>query len=168
MEVSGKAAKNLGHFYVPAQGSISAKISGDILHATLASGLEKQDYYIRIQNIDSIEISEAPIYALLGLGGSILLSSLGAFSSDATIGVLMLVVGVVIIVHALMKKRRLMVIYSLRGIVPMYMDKAPTEYQQFAKRIMTVARQLNAPQSVQQRPNNPTKRSQQSSLRSAM
>ena len=98
-----------------------------------------------MQNIDSIEITEAPIYALLSLGVSIVLASLGAFSSDVFLGFICLAVGLVIVVWAIQKKRRLLVIYSLRSVVPIYMNKPPEEYQQFTKQVMAIAHRLNTP-----------------------
>ena len=168
VEVSGKAAKSIGQFFVPSNGTIKSQISGDILHTTVTSGLEKQELFMRIQNIDSIEVTEAPIYVLLGLGSSILLSSLGAFSEDAALGLILLVVGLVIVVWAIKKKRRLMVIHSLRGVVPIYMEESPEKYQQFAKRIMLTARQLNTHnyQQAQQRQTR-TDRSDPKKVRSA-
>ncbi len=153
--ISGKAAHTFGNVFVPSNETVTAQISGDILQATVTSGWERKDLFIRIQNIDSIEISEAPIYALLSLGGSIILSGLGAFSSDAFLGLLLLSVGLTIAIWAIKKKRRLLVIHSLRSVMPIYMDKAPEEYQLFAKQLMTLARRLNTPPHPVQRPEQP-------------
>ncbi|MEO1792226.1 MAG: hypothetical protein AAFR25_08385, partial [Cyanobacteria bacterium J06629_19] len=154
-EVAGKAAKSLGQFYVPSNGSITAKISGDILHTTLTSGMEKKELFMRIQNIDNIEVAESPIYALMGLGISIVLSGLGALAKNTTMGLFLLTLGIGLIVWSIVKKRRLMVVHSLRGVVPMYMNTSPEAYQQFAKKLMGMARQLNAPAQpqMQQRQN---------------
>lgn len=117
---------------------------GDVLQTTTISGFEKKELSIRIQNIDSIEMTEAPIYALLSLGVFIALTGLGAFFADGFFGFLCLVVGIVIVVWAIQKKRRLLVIYSLRSVVPIYMNKSPEEYQQFTRQVMAIARHLNA------------------------
>ena len=150
--ISGKEARTFGNIFVPSNGTVTAKISGDILQATVTSGWEKKELFIRIQNIDSIEISEAPIYALLSLGISILLSSFGAFASDASLGFILLVIGLTIAIWAIQKKRRLLVIHSLRSVMPIYMDKSPEEYQLFANQVMVLARRLNAPPSPMQSP----------------
>ena len=150
--ISGKAARTFGNVFVPSNGTVTAQISGDILQATVTSGWEKKELFIRIQNIDSIEITEAPIYALLSLGGSILLSSFGAFTSDELLGFMLLAVGLTIVMWAIQNKRRLLVIHSLRGVMPMYMDKSPEEYQLFANQVIALARRLNAPPQPMQRP----------------
>ena len=150
--ISGKAARTFGNVFVPSNGTVTAQISGDILQATVTSGWEKKDLFMRIQNIDCVETSEAPIYALLSLGVSILFASLGAFSSDEFLGGLLLVVGIVIVVWAIRKKRRLLVIHGAQSVMPMYMDKSPEEYQRFAKQVLALARRLNAPASSGQRP----------------
>lgn len=150
--ISGKEARTFGNVFVPSNGTVTAQISGDILQATVTSGWEKKELFIRIQNIDSIEIAEAPVYALLSLGVSILLSSLGAFASDMFLGVMCLAVGLAIVVWAIKKKRRLLVIHSLRSVMPMYMDKSPEEYQLFAQQVMTLARRLNTPPNPIQQP----------------
>lgn len=153
--ISGTAARAFGNVFVPTSGTATAQIMGDVLQTTVKSGLEKKELFIRIQNIDSIEITEAPIYALLSLGISIVLASLGAFSSDAFWGFICLAVGLVIVVWAIQKKRRLLIIYSLRSVVPIYMNRPPEEYQQFTTQVMAIARRLNAspPQIPQTRQN---------------
>ena len=91
----------------------------------------------------------------MGLGISIVLSGLGALAKNTTMGLFLLTLGIGLIVWSIVKKGRLMVVHSLRGVVPMYMKTLQEVYQQFAKKLMGMARQLNAPAQpqMQQRQN---------------
>jgi len=143
--ITGTAAQSFGNIFVPSNGTITAQIMGDVLQATVTNGFERKELSIRIQNVDSIEITEAPIYALLSLGGSMALTGLGVIFADAFLGLLCLVSGIAIVIWAIQKKRRLLVvIYSLRSVVPIYMNKSSEEYQQFARQVIAIARHLNA------------------------
>ena len=143
VEITGSPAKVWGNVLIPARGTISLKISGDILQGTVRTGLEKKDSWTRIQRIDSVEISEAPIYPLLALGGSISFIFLRALFDASAFGLLMLLIGIGLIVFALMNKRRCLVIMSDRNTVAIFMNKPPETYQQFAINLLLIARQLN-------------------------
>lgn len=59
-----------------------ARVWGNVLQATHTTTLEKKESWTRIQNIDSIEIMEAPIYPLLEEGGFLCLFGLrGLFAA---------------------------------------------------------------------------------------
>jgi len=155
-EITGTAAQAFGNIFIPSSGTITARIMGDILQTTLTSGFERKEVLIRIQNIDSIETTEAPIYAQLSLGVSMTLLGLGVIFANVFLGFLCLVVGIVTVVWAIQKKRRLLVIYSLRSAVPIYMNKPSEEYQQFTRQVMAIARHLNNPPMQQPRQNGQT------------
>ena len=84
-EITGAPAQVWGNVLVPARGTIIVKVTGDTLVGTTKTGLEKRETQIRIQNIDSVETLEAPIYALLGFGVFLAFSALGAFSNSLKI-----------------------------------------------------------------------------------
>ena len=149
-EISGRPGKVWGNVFVPSSGTVSVRIMGDTLQSTLKSGVEKTDSWVRIQNIDSAEIVEAPEYILLGLGVFLVLSSLGLLVSAFIIGLMFLAGGIACIVYAFINKRRLLVIYSLRYTIPVFMTKPSGSYQQFAEHVMAIARHLNAPPSMTQ------------------
>ena len=149
-EISGRPGKVWGNVFVPSSGTVSVRIMGDTLHTTLKSGVEKTDSWVRIQNVDSAEIVEAPEYILLGLGVFLVLSSLGLLVSAFIIGLMFLAGGIACIVYAFTNKRRLLVIYSLRYTIPVFMTKPSGSYQQFAEHVMAIARHLNAPPSMPQ------------------
>jgi hypothetical protein len=148
-EISGKPGKVWGNVLVPAGGSVIVKITGDTLQTTVKSGVEKTDSWVRIQNIDSVEVVEAPEYTLLAIGIVLVLSALGTFSGSAIFGFILLIAGIACIVYSFIKKRRLLVIYSLRYTIPIFMNKSATTYQQFAEHVMAIARHLNAPPAMQ-------------------
>ena len=149
-EISGRPGKVWGNVFVPSSGTVSVRIMGDTLHATLKSGVEKTDSWVRIQNVDSAEIVEAPEYLLLVFGVFLVLFSLGLLASVGLLGLMFLVLGIVCIVSAFINKRRLLVIYSLRYTIAVFMTKPPGSYQQFAEHVMAIARHLNAPPSMTQ------------------
>lgn len=142
-EVTGKPGKVWGNVFVPAQGVIIVKIVGDVLQASVKSGMEKSDSWIRIQNIDSVEIAETPEYALLVLGIFVALTGLGIAPSSGLLGILILLVGVIVIVYSFINKRRLLSIYSLRQTIPVFITHKPSSYQQFAENVLEIAHQLN-------------------------
>lgn len=145
VEVVGKPGKAWGNVIVPESGSISLQILGDTIQAITKSGFEKRTSWTRIQNVDSVEIAEAPNYLLLALGTPIALMGLGLLERVFLFGLLFLAIGVILIVFAFREKRRLLVIHSLRYTIPVFMTKPPESYQQFAATVMTLARQLNNP-----------------------
>ena len=149
-EISGRPGKVWGNVFVPSSGTVSVRIMGDILQATVKSGVEKTDSWVRIQNVDSAEMVEAPEYILLGLGVFLVLSSLGLLGSAVLLGLMFLAGGIACIVYAFTNKRRLLVIHSLRYTIPVFMTKPPSSYQQFAEHVMAIARHLNAPPSMTQ------------------
>ena len=149
-EITGRPGKVFGNVFVPSSGSITVKIVGDTLQTTLRSGMEQTNSWVRIQNVDSVEIVESPEYLLLALGISLTLAGLGALAGSLLLGLLFLAGGIACIVYAFINKRRLLAIYSLRYTVPVFMTKPSPTYQQFAEHVMAIARHLNTPPSVPQ------------------
>lgn len=145
IEITGVPAQLWGNVLVPSRGTMSVKITGDTLQGTVKTGLEKKEYWIRIQNIDSIEILESPIYALLGIGGFLIFSGLGALNPSFVLGLILILGGAAIIAYAISNKRRYLAIYSYRNTIVIFMNKSPEIYQQFAMNVLAFARKLNAP-----------------------
>lgn len=143
IEITGSPAQVWGNVLIPARGSMHVKITGDTLQGTVKTGLEKREYWIRIQNIDSVEIQEAPIYALLGFGGFLGFSALGAFSNSSVLGLILLVAAVALIVYAITNKRRYLAIHSYRNSLVIFMNKPSEVYQQFAMNLLALSRKLN-------------------------
>ena len=143
VEIKGTPAQVWGNMLIPARGRITVQITGDTLLGKVKTGLEKKESWIRIQNIDSVEILEAPIYALLGLGGFLVLSGLGTLASSFEFGLILILGGIAIIHFALNNKRRCLVIYSHRNTIAVFMNKSPETYQQFSMNVLAIARQLN-------------------------
>ncbi|WP_322706520.1 hypothetical protein [Nostoc sp. DedQUE04] len=147
-EITGAPAQVWGNVLVPAKGTITVKVTGDTLQGTAKTGLEKKESWIRIQNIDSVEILESPIYALLVIGGFLAFSALGAFNQSFILGSILLVAGVGIILYAINNKRRYLAIYSHRNAVVIFMSKSPEIYQQFAMNVLALSRKLNTPMNT--------------------
>jgi len=142
-EITGKPGNLIGKMIVPASGSITVRIVGDMLQATTKGTLEKRDSWTRIQNIDCAEIVESPIWQLLGIGIPLLLAGLPSVEySD--FGGLLLLAGIGCIAAFFLVKRRYLAIYSSRNTIPVFIQKPSETYQQFAMAVMTIARQLNA------------------------
>lgn len=150
VEIVGKPGKAWGDVIIPASGTITLQIVGDLVQATMKNGFEKSTSWTRIQNIDSVEITEAPNYLLLAIGVFLVLTGLGIANGSAIFGLVVLAIAAIFIFFAFREKRRLLVIHSLRHTVPVFMVKPPELYQQFAANIMAIARQLNAPAPVSQ------------------
>ncbi|MCW5312332.1 hypothetical protein GTQ43_00225 [Nostoc sp. KVJ3] len=148
MEITGAPGQVWGYSLIPARGTISVKITGDTLVGTTKTGLEKKETWIRIQNIDSVETLEAPIYALFGFGLFLSFSALGAFSNSSLLGLILVVIAVALIVYAITNKRRYLAIYSHRNTMIVFMNKSPEIYQQFAMNVLALSRKLNAPGSI--------------------
>lgn len=147
-EITGTPAQVWGNVLVPAKGTITVKVTGDTLVGTTKTGLEKRETWIRIQNIDSAETLEAPIYALLGFGVFLAFSALGAFSNSSGLGLILLVAAVALIVYAITNKRRYLAIYSHRNTIVVFMKKSPEIYQQFAMNVLALSRKLNTPMNT--------------------
>ena len=145
IEITGAPAQTWGNVLIPSAGTITVKISGDTLQATVKTGLEKKESWTRIQNIDSIEILEAPIYALLIFGGFLILLGLGILASSFIFGSLFIIGGAAIIVLTIKHKRRYLAFYSYRHTLAIFMIKSPDNYQQFAMNVLALARHLNTP-----------------------
>lgn len=148
MEITGAPAQVWGNVLVPAKGTITVKVTGDTLVGTAKTGLEKKETWIRIQNIDSVEILEAPIYALLSFGVFLIFSALGAFRNSFVLGLILLIAGVALIVYAITNKRRYLAIYSHRNAIVVFMNKSSEVYQQFAMNVLALSRKLNAPMNT--------------------
>lgn len=147
-EIIGNPAQVWGNVLVPAQGKITVKITGDTLQGTTKTGLEKKESWIRIQNIDSIEILESPIYALFSLGFFLIFifSGLSLVSESFLIlGLIFILVGAALIVFAIRYKRRYLAIYSHRNAIVVFMNKHSEASQEFAVNVLAIARKLNSP-----------------------
>jgi len=147
-EITGTAAQFWGNALIPSQGTINIKITGDALVGTLKTGLESKQSWTRIQNIDSIEILEAPFYALLFIGSFLALFGFSLLSSGSTFSVLAFLIGCALVIFAIKKKRRYLVIYSHRYTIPLFMNKHSDAYQEFTMNVLMIARKLNAPAST--------------------
>lgn len=145
IEVTGAAAQVWGNVLIPGKGKMSLKIMGDILYCTHKSGLEKKDSWTRIQNIDCVEIMEAPVYLLLGIGAFLCFSGLGGIFGFDIFRLILFIAGVLLIIYALLNKRRYLAIMSNRNTIAIFMTKSPEFYQQFSMNLLMIARQLNAP-----------------------
>lgn len=154
-EITGTAAQFWGNALIPSRGTITVKITGDTLQGTLKTGLEKKESWTRIQNIDSIEILEAPFYALLSIGIFLIFPGLTSLINNSALGVLLLLLGCIIAAFALLKKRRYLVIYSHRYTIPVFISKRPEAYQQFATNVLAIARNLNSSVSTQSQTQTP-------------
>ncbi len=145
-EISGKPAQVWGNFYLPASGKIAVKIAGDSLQATISGGLETREAHIRIANLDSYEIVESPLYSLLSIGVFFVLLGLASLTSNFIFAVILLGLGGAGVVFAFILRNKLLVFYSLRYTLPLYMQKsmnrgADSTYRQFASQVLAVARQ---------------------------
>ncbi len=144
-EVTGRVGKVIGNILVPAKGIITVRIVGDTLQISTKSGLEKSESWIRIQNIDSIQITEAPEYTLLGVGIFLALGGLIKLLLDVFLGFMLLAIGGACIAYAFINKRRLLAIYSIRQTIAIFMNHSLDSYQQFAKNLLEATRQFTAP-----------------------
>ena len=148
IEITGAPGKAWGNVLVPTKGTITVKIIGDTLHGTVKTGLEKKESWIRIQNIDSIEILEAPIYVLLAIGGFLVLSGLNLLDKSFMFALVLILGGATVIAFAINNKRRCLAIYSHRNTIAVFMNNSPNNYQQFSMNVLAIARQLNTPVNV--------------------
>jgi hypothetical protein len=105
-EITGKPAQVWGNALIPVKGQMTIKVTSDTLQATVRTYLEKKDTWIRIQNIDSVETQEAPIYALLVFGGSCIFFALGLLVRSFLFGLIIIGIGVGLIIYAIIKKNR--------------------------------------------------------------
>jgi hypothetical protein len=151
-EITGKPAQVWGNILIPAKGQMTVKVTGDTLQGTVKTYLEKKDTWIRIQNIDSVETQEAPIYALLGLGGSYIFFALGLLAHSFLGGLIIIGLGAVLIIYAIINKNRYLAIHSHRNSIVIFMNKSPEVYQQFAMGVLALSRKLNTPSSMQTKP----------------
>jgi hypothetical protein len=145
VEITGTPAQVWGNVLIPAGGSMHIKITGDTLQGTVKTGLEKREAWIRIQNIDSVEIQEAPIYALLALGVCLVLPALFALSESSIVAAIVAMPGAAILYYAIKYKRRYLAIHSYRNSLVIFMNKPPEVYQQFAMNVLALSRKLNMP-----------------------
>ncbi|MBD2057813.1 hypothetical protein H6F88_17605 [Oculatella sp. FACHB-28] len=142
-EITGKPGNLIGKMIVPASGSITVRIVGDMLQATTKGSLEKRESWTRIQNIDCAEIVESPIWQLLAIGIPLLLAGLPSVQYSS-FGGLLLLAGIGCIAAFFLVKRRYLAIYSSRNTIPVFIQKPSKAYHQFAMTVMAIARQLNA------------------------
>ncbi|NJM23299.1 MAG: hypothetical protein HC907_33985 [Richelia sp. SM1_7_0] len=120
------------------------KIAGDVLQSTHKTWLEKRESWTRIQNIDSVEIMEAPIYPLLAIGSFLSFLGLRGLFDVNIFLLFLLFLGISLILFAILKKRRYLAVMSHRNTIAVFMNKPPEVYQQFAMNLMLISRQLNA------------------------
>ncbi|BAY41321.1 hypothetical protein NIES2111_57170 (plasmid) [Nostoc sp. NIES-2111] len=151
-EITGKPAQVWGNILIPGKGQMTVKVTSDTLQGTFKTYLEKKDTWIRIQNIDSVEIQEAPIYALLGLGGACIFFALGLVAHSFLGGLIIIALGVALILYAITNKNRYLAIHSHRNSIIIFMTKPPEVYQQFATGVLALSRKLNTPSSIQTKP----------------
>lgn len=85
----------------------------------------------------------------LVLGSFMCFMFLVALFNSPSFGSLMLLIGIGLIIFALMKKRRCLIIMSDRNTIAVFMSKPPEIYQQFAINLLLIARQLNTPANLQ-------------------
>ena len=145
VEITGGAAQVWGNTLIPSRGTITVRINGDTLQATVKNGLAKKESWMRIQNIDSIETLEEPLYALLIFGVTLAFFGLLGLGSAPMLGLILLSIGVLIVVYSLKNRLRYLAIYSHRNAIAVYMSKSPESYQQFAANVLALSRQLNSP-----------------------
>ena len=149
VEITGNPAYFWGNTLIPSGGTITLKITGDTLQAIIKTGLEKKESWTLIQNIDSIEIIEAPLHILLAIGVIFAsTASLIILVNSITLGVFFFLLGLVLIILSLINKRRYLVIYSHRYTIPVFINKSPEVYQQFVMNVLAIARKLNSPVST--------------------
>jgi hypothetical protein len=90
-EITGKPGSVWGSLPIPMSGKIIVKITGDTLQATLSNGLAQTVTRLRTQNLDTVEIMEAPNYFFLSLGGLLaligILGCLSAMAGDSNFGI---------------------------------------------------------------------------------
>lgn len=159
-EITGKPGQVWGNVIVPSTGTITIKVVGDTLQASVQSGLETKNSWTRIQNVDCIDLTEVPNYAILIFGSLLALIGLGGFISSSANGsspflaFVFLVGGIACVVLAIRKKRRLLAIHSLRNTIPVFMTKPTDTYQHFAMNVIAIARQLNTLAIPQPKPIN--------------
>ncbi|MEC4816460.1 MAG: hypothetical protein SAK29_24810 [Scytonema sp. PMC 1069.18] len=142
LEVTGFPAQVWGNILVPTQGTMSIEVNGDTLYGIAKTGSAKKESWTRIQNIDSIEIHQSPIYALIGLGIFLVFLGLGLLTSFL-IGVVFLLGGTAILFYALHNKRRYLAIYSQRTTIVIFMNESSEVYQKFAVNVLNLAQTLN-------------------------
>lgn len=112
--------------------------------------MSTQTTWTRIQTINSIEISHSPVIALIGLGIFIVLTGLTTLSGSISLGLIILIIGIVITVYAWTHKRRLLVVYATSSTIPIFMNKPTEIYENFAMSTLAISRQLNRlPQPAQ-------------------
>lgn len=150
-EITGRPAKlvnnGFGSFVFPASGVVTLKISGDLLLATSKGLFDKRESWTRLQNIDSVELVESPLWEVLMLGVPLLLLALSMIATGGlnSLGLFLLIMGIACIVLFLQYRRRYLGIYSHRNMIPVFLTKPPEMYQQFAVNVMAIARHLNTP-----------------------
>lgn len=150
-DIQGIAAEAWGNVFIPgSNGTITLSVKGDVLEARVKKGMSTQTTWTRIQTINSIEISHSPVIALIGLGIFIVLTGLTTLSGSISLGLIILIIGIVITVYAWTHKRRLLVVYATSSTIPIFMNKPTEIYENFAMSTLAISRQLNRlPQPAQ-------------------
>ncbi|MDX2228930.1 MAG: hypothetical protein NW220_04805 [Leptolyngbyaceae cyanobacterium bins.349] len=146
-EITGRPASLMGRgmsqFILPGSGTITLKIVGDVLHTTVESQLNKRETWTRIQNIDSIEIVQAPIWGLLTLGLGLVVLGVPLLRQVGILGTIFTVLGIGAIAAFCCFKHRYLCIHSQRTTLPVGLTKPAEIYQQFSMNVLLLARQLN-------------------------
>lgn len=152
-EIQGIAAQTWGGVFVPVSGSTTTvSIKGDVLESRVKLGMSTQTIWTRIQTVNSVEVDHSPSWALISLGIFIILTGLGTLFGSASLGIIILLVGLVITVYAWLNKRRLLVIYAASSTIPVFMNKPTEVYEKFALQVLAMSRQLNRLPQPSQRP----------------
>ncbi len=129
-EISGKPAQVFGGSVIPAGGTTTMRIVGDLLETSskLAYGLEQKVTYIRLENIDSVVVVAGRVWWLLYLG-------------IATIW--MLGLGLIGIIAFFMVKQYWIAVFSGSTAVAL-VYKRTENVDQFTKTLLERARQLGS------------------------
>lgn len=129
VEIIGKPGQVWGTMVIPAGGKTTMRINGDILQTStrVNYGLENKEVLTRIQNIDSIEVTEGLIWWLLIIG-LITLSFL---------------IGVVFIVLFFVIKQKWLVIHTSSAALILFHNNTQ-QARDFRDKLMIISRQLNS------------------------
>lgn len=129
-EISGKPGQVWGSVVIPAGGKTVMRINGDLLQTStrMNYGLENKDVMTRIQNIDSVEVTEGCIWWLLAIG----IPALAFYF-----------IGIIPIVLFFVIKQKWLVVYTGSANLILF-HKNTQQAREFRDKLMLLARQLNS------------------------
>lgn len=140
-ELKGKPGQNwLGPVVVPARGSMVLKINSTILEAKKISsfGLEQAEAFIRIQQIDTIEMVEGRLWWLLSLA----FFFAGAYFNGGAFGMICALIAVGIVVAFFVVKQKWMVIRTgSTNVILFYKNSGLAK--EFSSNLLAIACKLN-------------------------